>query len=322
MKNFQVCFKIILLITEGVMSSFYLTAKDGKEIFINKWDNVKSPKGVVQILHGMVEYSGRYDDFAKFLNTNGYLVFASDHRGHGKTDENSLGCVGKDNFDLTLSDCIELSKQIKKDYPNLPLMVLGHSYGSFLLQRYLQETDDLASCAILVGSAYQKGSLLNSVGRCVTGLLCLFAEKKPSKFMANMAFGPYDKPFKRENLKNAWLTKDKGVVEKYNNDKFCTFYVSAGFMNSMLKAFKAMHKTQNLAKIKKDMPILIASGDKDPVGSFSKTVKKLYDSYLDTGLTDVTLKLYKDGRHEILNETNKKEVYADFLKFFDSHING
>ena len=92
-------------------------------------------------------------------------------------------------------------------------------------------------------------------------------------------------------------------------------------MNSMLNAFKKMHKPQNLAKIKKDIPILIASGDKDPVGSYSKRVKMLYDSYLDTGLTDVTLKLYKDGRHEILNEINRKEVYADFLKFFDSHIN-
>ena len=274
--------------------------------------DVKQPKGIVQIIHGMQEHSKRYENFAKFLNSNGYIVFVTDLRGHGKSaeDPNLLGYSSKDISIENVNDQIIISKYLKEKYPNIPLIVLGHSYGSFLTQRYITECN-IADKVILSGSAYTN-TLLMKFGRIFANLTAFFKGRKAiAKMIESMSLQGYGKGFEDGN----WLCKDNKVWEEYKKDEFCGTPFPASFYQSFFKL--VVNNYKNLKNINKDTPLLIMSGDKDPVGENGKLVKKLYDTYKEAGLTDLYLKLYENGRHEMLNETNKEEVYNDILTFIN-----
>ena len=272
---------------------------------------VKNPKGIVQIVHGMQEHSKRYDNFAKFLNDNGYIVFINDLRGHGKSLESTLlGYSSEDISKLNVKDQIKISEYLKEKYQTLPLIVRGHSYGSFLTQRYITKCD-LADKVILSGSAYTNTALMK-LGRIFANLTAFFKGKKAiAKMIESMSLQGYGKGFEDGN----WLCKDNKIWEDYKNDPLCGTPFPASFYQSFFKL--VVNNYKKLDSIKKDLPILIMSGDKDPVGENGKLVKKLYDTYKKAGLTNLYLKLYNDGRHEMLNETNKEEVYADILTFIN-----
>jgi len=292
-----------------------------KEIKINGFEGyklnarlfeVKTPKGIVQIIHGMQEYSKRYEKFAKFLNNNGYIVFVSDLRGHGKSaeDETLLGYSSGDISIENVKDQIIVSEYLKEKYPNIPLIVLGHSYGSFLTQRYITKCD-LADKVILSGSAYTNTALMK-FGRIFANLTAFFKGKRAiAKMIENMSLQGYGKGFEDGN----WLCKDSKVWEEYKKDDYCGTPFPASFYQSFFKL--VVNNYKKLDKINKEKPILIMSGDKDPVGGNGKLVKKLYDIYKEAGLRNLYLKLYTDGRHEMLNETNKEEVYNDILTFIN-----
>ena len=273
---------------------------------------VKNPKGIVQILHGMQEYSKRYENFAKFLNEKGFIVFVSDLRGHGKSaeDPNLLGFSSGDISKENVQDQIIISNYLKEKYKNIPLIVLGHSYGSFLTQRYITECN-IADKVILSGSAYTN-TLLMKFGRIFANLTAFFKGKRAiAKMIEKMSLQGYGKNFDNGN----WLCKDDNIWEEYKKDKFCGTPFPASFYQSFFKLVVTNYK--NIDKIKKDMPILILSGNNDPVGENGKLVKKLYDIYKNQGLSNLVLKLYENGRHEMLNETNKEEVYNDILTFIN-----
>lgn len=289
--------------------------RDGKELSVVYWDNVPAPIATVQILHGMSEHIERYDDFARALNKAGYIVIGADHRGHGYTDKDRLGKVGDtDIFEDSVSDAIELTAYAKVRY-RLPVIVFGHSYGSFLLQRYLSYTSSQIHGAVLCGSACMEGFIV--------GLSCLLTNGKnkpkhrdnPGKMFADMTFGSYDKKYKKEGL-NAWLSRDEEQVKKYNADPMCGFTCSMGFYHYFFRGFKAISKS-DYKKLRKDLPLLIISGADDKVGGDGKLVKKLDAKYRKLGLNP-TLKLYEGARHEILNEINKTEVYEDVINFVKS----
>lgn len=290
---------------------------DDTEIAYYTWNQVENPVGVVQIAHGMGEHCGRYNDFASFLNKNGYIVIAEDHRGHGKTcGYDNRGIVEGDSYNDTISDMIALTNMSVKKY-KLPIVLIGHSYGSFLSQGYIERNGDALAGVILSGSAYMN-TFLVGLGRVIATVQnFIFGGKKPAKLIGKLSFGAYDKQFKEENQPFAWLTRDKEVVKKYIEDEFCgaAFDMSIGFQKSFMCGMKTINKPEALAAIPKELPIFIASGDKDPVGGNGELVTRLYEEYKNLGLTDLNIKLYPDARHEILNEINKDEVYADFLAF-------
>lgn len=289
---------------------------DGTVLQCYVWDDVRAAKAVVQIAHGMAEHARRYDDFANYLNKNGYIVFADDHRAHGMTStkQSAKGIKGFHKGDIyndTVKDEIAITKYLKEKY-SLPVIYLGHSYGSMLGQRYLQEDSEHAG-VILCGSAMMKGALLN-VGCAVSNMQYgMLGGEKTAKSLDKMTFGAYNNPFKKEKMDFAWLSRDKEQVKKYILDEQCGYVMSIAFFKYFLNGLKQAYKAENLAKVNKNIPIGIFSGDQDPVGGKSKLVKKLYEQYKNLGVKDVTIKLYEGGRHEILNETNKDEVYADFL---------
>ena len=287
------------------------------ELNVYVWDEVKSPKAVVQIAHGMAEDAARYADFAKFLNKNGYVVLADDHRAHGKTAQGKLGIVpdGDCYFD-TIEDMALLTDYAKDKY-KVPVILFGHSYGSFLSQGYIEKHSDKIVACVLCGSAKMDTSDAKLGGMVANLQTALFGKDKPAKFIANLSFGNYEKPFKQDGKTNAWLNRDMAEVDKYNANPMCGFILSLGFYKSFFNGLKQIYGDAP-KQIRNDLPIFIISGDQDPVGGMGVLVKNLFEMYKDFGF-NVDIKLYEGARHEILNEINKEEVYNDALAFFEAH---
>ncbi len=294
------------------MRSILADTFDGKKLFVNLWDDVKVPKGAVLIAHGMAEHSGRYDDFAKYLNMAGYIVVADDERGHGQTAEKK-GVVDGDSFYQTVEDKRMLVEYISSEY-GLKTFLFGHSYGSFISQAFLEAYSRKIVGATLCGTTFIKNPQTTS-GLIVSAFQkSWFGADKPAKLIAKLSFGEYDKKFE-ERTPDCWLSRDKHEVAKYQEDPFCGQIMSLGFYHSFFKHANALYG-EAAKSIRKDIPILIAVGNGDPVSSFAKGAKKLYNFYEELGL-DVSLKIYDGARHELLNETNKTEVYSDVLEFIE-----
>jgi len=294
---------------------------DGAEINIAVWDGAAAPIGVVQIVHGMAEHIARYDGFAKFLNENGIICAGGDHRGHGLTANGaygkySAGDIARD----TLRDQIALTDMLKSRY-NLPVIVFGHSYGSFLTQGYILEpapdrspTAGRPAAYVLSGSAYM-GGLLPAFGRMMAdGKVRRGKADEDGKTFAKMTFESYDKKLRAG--KNAWLSRDAAECEKYNADPMCGFICSNGFYKSFFALLKSTTNRRALSLVDKNVKIHIVSGGRDAVGGYGKLVGKLAGNYEKRGFKNVTHKIYDGYRHEILNETGRETVYGDLLNYF------
>lgn len=298
------------------MKTEKFTSFDGTVLQCYLWNEVRSPKGVVQISHGMAEHARRYDNFAQFLNKNGYIVFADDHRAHGMTStkQSASGVKGFHKGDIyndTVKDEVAITKYLKEKF-NLPVVYLGHSYGSMIGQRYIEFEND-ACGYILSGSAMMKGGLLNAGASISNMQYKLLGGEKEGKLLDKMSFGAYNKPFHADKTPFAWLSRDKEQVKKYIFDEQCGYVMSIAFFKYFLNGLKASYLPENLAKVNLDKPIAIFSGSLDPVGGKGKLVNALYEQYKKLGVKNLSVKLYENARHEILNETNNADVYVDFL---------
>ena len=268
----------------------------------------ENPKGVVQIIHGMQEHAKRYIPFMEFLQRNGYTVFASDLRGHGNSIETIPGYSDGDIFQEIVQDQIEITKYLKDKYKT-DVYVFGHSFGSFITQNYITHKDISAKKIILCGSTYTK-NILFRFGKLFAKITCLFKGKKCSaKFIEKMSLNGYGKNFENGN----WLSRDEQNWEAYKKDKFCGQSFPANFYLSMFK--NSLKNYKNINNI--NIPILIISGTSDPVsGKNAKGAIKLYNKYKNAN-KDVSIILYENARHELLNEINKNDVYNDILNFIE-----
>lgn len=284
------------------------TSHDGKELQLYVWDNVASPRGVVKIAHGMAEHSARYDDFANFLNQQGYVVVMNDHRGHGLTaPSDSLGYEEGDMFGNNVKDQLALLDYCR-DHWDVPLFMMGHSYGSFVTQAVIEERPDVDGF-ILCGSNYIKGFSYTACGVVARGMCRNKGGRYPAELIAKLSFGSYEKKFPGQN---AWLNRDSQEVAAYNQDPMCGFVCSANFYRTFMAGISKLYSKEKFGNINAETPILIISGSDDPVGNYGKGITKLAKFYTDrVGVKDVTLRLYQDARHEILNEIDKQNVYND-----------
>ena len=307
-----------------IKDSFTFKDADGKNIFVYKWlpDNDVKVKAVLQIAHGMAEHAARYERFAEKLTKNGYIVYANDHRGHGKTagSVDDVGYLGEDGFNWMVKDMKELNEIIRKDNPALPVYLFGHSMGSMLSQRYTCLYGNSINGVILSGTSGKMGLLVNAgiflAGREVKKL----GPKARSIKLNQMSFGSYNKNFEPKRTDFDWLSRDNNEVDKYINDPYCGAVFTSSYFYDFLRGFKELHKMENMKNIPKELPIYVINGDKDPVGGCCKTVNMLLQDYQKLGIKDVSHKFYKDARHEILNETNREEVMTDILNWLDSHV--
>lgn len=295
------------------------TSHDGRSVALYTWDEVKNPVGVVKIAHGMAEHSARYDDFAKYLNSQGFVVVMNDHRGHGLTAEkDSLGYEEGDMWANNVADQVTILNYCRQKY-SLPLFMMGHSYGSFVTQAVMESHPD-ADGFILCGSNLMKGAAY-PLCRVIAQNMCRNkGGRYPARLIVDLSFKSYEKRFGGEN---AWLNRDKDEVKKYNEDEMCGFVCSANFYRTFMQGISGLYKRENYSAIDVDAPLFIIAGDSDPVGAYGKGVKKLAKFYSDTvGVKDVEMRLYEGARHEILNETCKAQVYADVAQWLKEHVDG
>lgn len=275
-------------------------------------------KGIIQIIHGMGEHRIRYYDFCSFLAKNGYVVVIYDQRGHRETCgtiENQGYMSDVDNFNALVIDANLVTNEVKKLYPNKKYILMGHSMGSFVSQRYIQIYPNDADALILLGTNYTKAFLFK-IGAIIAKLIVKKQGRKAiSKTLINMSFGSFNKAFKPNRTKYDWLSVNEENIDKYIVDPYCGADFSASYFMDLTVGFSTIAKNHD--KINKDLPIYLFSGDKDPVGNNGKGVTKLYNKYNKIGIKDVQIKLYANGRHEMLNETNKKEVYNNVLSWIN-----
>ena len=273
------------------------------------YDEVENPKAVVVIVHGMQEHAYRYKAFAQFLNQNGYIVLANDLRGHGHTAKNKafMGQGEKNIFVESVIDEISVIKYAKNTY-KLPVYLFGHSYGSMLSQSIIQHTR-IVEKAVLCGTT-DGSSLALKAANVATKLLSSFKKKENvSKFVESMSIKAYGKKFERGN----WLTRDEKVFDKYLKDDLCGISFPFGFYYSLAHNMSKINKSIDKVGNKK---LFLICGEFDPVGSNGKYVKTLYKKYLKHNI-DAKIKIYPNDRHELINELDKKQVYADVLAFFE-----
>lgn len=290
-----------------------LKSWDSKKITIHEWLNVKKPKGIVQIIHGMVEHGARYDRFAKFLNSKGYLVVADDHRGHGNTDKTTLGYCDGDMFADTVKDEGFITDYYKQKYPNLKYFVFGFSYGSFLTQSYIGKYGDKIDGVVIGGGNYKKDFQVY-----LGSFVCLFNnKKKPAKLIEKLSFGAYAKNFDE----GEWLSVDKDNNTRYHADPYCKFICSYRFYADFFRGLRKLYTRKYIKNLNNDLPILLISGKDDPVGNMGKGVKKLFNFYKNKAkVKHVSLILFPNSRHEFLNEMpDALDRYKVLLDFFNKY---
>lgn len=304
-------------------STFFLETSDEKRIFVRTWvpTITETPMAVVQIAHGMAEHSARYHSFAAALNQQGIAVYANDHRGHGKTEENpqDRGHFGDYlGWELAIQDLSLLTDHIKKMHPNVPVYLFGHSLGSFLVRRYIQLYNREMAGVIISGTGGHPG-IQGKLGGIITKVIIRNRGTRfRSSMINNLIFGKYNQNFKPNRTSYDWLSRDEREVDKYMKDELCGYLCTVGFIGDMIAGIIELHRNEHIRKIPKDLPIYMFSGAKDPLGKNGKAVIEVAEQYKKLGMQDVIYKLYKDGRHEMLNEVNREEVYQDVIQWIQS----
>jgi alpha-beta hydrolase superfamily lysophospholipase len=286
---------------------------DGIEISYRRWMPSGTAKAIVLIAHGASEHSGRYDRFARFLTEHGYAVYAPDHRGHGETAKaTGVGKGGPRGWQAMIDDLHELATRAVDEVGAVPLVLFGHSMGSFLSQRYIQRYGGLAG-VVLSGSSGGLADLDASID-ALQQFVDAGAGDEPAPIFGplNAAFEPARPPFD-------WLSRDDAEVDKYIADPMCgeSAPLTIGFVLDMMRSGRETWSPENEKLVPTSLPVLFITGEGDPVGDNGRTVRELEARYRANGLTDLTARFYPDARHELLNETNRDDVQADVLAWLD-----
>lgn len=309
-------------------STFTVTSPDGTELHTYRWlpasgaDGTSSTKGVVQIAHGMAEHAGRYARFAEALTAAGYAAYANDHRGHGVTasKEDHGYFADADGFDTVVDDLHEVAQAAREEQPDLPYFLFGHSMGSFLARAYAVRYGDELTGLILSGTAGDPG-LLGKVGQLIAATEAkLRGRRHRSPLLDKLSFGQYNAAFKPNRTKFDWLSRDEAEVDKYVADPLCGNVFTSGFFADLLGGLAEVNRDDVVAGVPKELPVHLMSGSMDPVGAQGKGVKQVADQLIRLGVTDVSTRLWPDGRHEMLNETNRDEVTAELIGWLDTHL--
>lgn len=296
----------------------FFKASDGHSLAYKKWDKVDNPKGIIVIIHGMAEHIERYDGLAGFLNNNGYIVYGTDQRGHGKTSGRRGFFTIKNGWKRVILDQEEFFTFINESNNNLPISYIAHSMGSFIMRNMLSRNRISINRVILSGTGLHnsvKANLATSLASLITTFI---GNTKPASFLDNMVNGPMAASIPEPITNFDWLSRDSHEVAKYINDTNCGFKCTNQFFKDFFKLITLACSRKHYKKIDKELPILLYSGEDDPVGGIkADAILKLEKLYKSENM-NVSSRINPGGRHESVNETNKEEVYSHFLEFIAS----
>lgn len=299
--------------------SFRLMADDGAEIHVYRWAPDGAPRAVFQIAHGLAEHAGRYARLAQALTAKGLAVYADDHRGHGRTAvAGDLGFFAQsEGWRKCVADLWSLNRRIAGDHPGLPIVLLGHSMGSFMAQDFVADHSEAIAALVLSGSNGPPPAVAG-IGRMLARIERLRqGARGKSPLLQAMMFGEFNKRFKPARTEFDWLSRDQAEVDAYIADPLCGFEFTNQLAIDLLDSLGGLLKPERLARIRKDLPIYIFSGSDDPVGA---NLPALADAYRNSGLARVEMRLYPGARHETLNEINRDEVVDDLVRWSEAAL--
>ena len=293
--------------------SFVFKTNDGVNIFVYRWLPSGTPRAAVQIVHGLAEHAGRYSRLAAVLNAEGYAVYASDLRGHGKTalTKDDLGFFADaGGWRKCLNDLWHVNRKAASDFPGLPMVLLGHSMGATFARQFMAEHGNALIGVVLSGASGQPNALAHS-GRLTARIERLrLGPRGHSKLIQSLTFDAFNKRFQPERTKFDWLSRDPNEVDKYISDPLCGFPSSTQLWVDMLDAWSAI--ARSCEAVPRSLPIYVISGTRDPVSAGTKDLLPMLHQFRAAGL-QVESKFYPEARHELLNETNRDEITSDLL---------
>ncbi len=302
---------------------FKLRGKKEIELSCFKIFPEEEVKGVIHILHGMGEHKERYLNFAKYLAKNSYAVYVHDHRKHGESvnDESQVGIFTKeDKWNDIIDDCNFVNRQIKKDFPDIPITTLGHSMGSIIARKFISKYPNSSTMAIIMGTLPPITWKKAFIPLVLTSVLGLFNPKNNrSPFISKLLNDPLIKDFEPRRTDFDWLTTDTKVVDKYVEDPLCGYTYSPRFYKQFFKGIVDVNKSDTIFETK-EIPLLFISGKNDPVGEYGEGVKATRELYSGHGLLELTLKIVDNGRHEVLNEKDKTDTYKFIIDWIETSL--
>ncbi len=298
---------------------FYYDSCGTGKIHACRWEPDGKPRGILQIVHGIAEYVGRYEEFADYLTGLGILVVGEDHMGHGKSGSTRGYFTG--GWAAAVEDSYTLLKQMKAEYPELPYILFGHSMGSMMVRTMLQRYPDSGiSGAVICGTCWMPVPVVLAGYTAAKVISALEGEKNPSPRLQKLTFGTYNQRVERPRTPYDWLNRDNRRVDAYVADPDCGFTASGGLTRDMLGGLLDSEKPKNLAKMNKSLPVFFIAGGDDPVGGYGDGVRQAAEAFRKAGMERVDLRIYPLCRHEILLEINREEIFEDIRQWIGKRL--
>lgn len=307
----------------AIRADLHMLSSSGRDtIHITEWRPDGEPMGIIQISHGMIECIDRYSRFADYMTKRGFLVIGNDHLGHGDTaaKKNYGYFTPEDGSRYVVRDLYRVSCYVRSKYPGIPLILLGHSMGSFMARRYAMTYGGELDGLILMGTGGKPEWLLRFGILLSKALIAVKGDRAPSWLMEKLCFALYNEHFRPARTPSDWLTRDKKQVDAYLAREDCRFVFTLNGYRTLLEVLSYIQKKKNIRKIPRSLPILLLSGSEDPVGDYGRGVREVAWAYHQAGVRDLTCHLYPDARHELLNELNYREVQHDLRRWITKHV--
>ena len=307
-----------------VQNEFTFLSADGKTpIHAVEWLPEGQVRAVLQISHGVAEYVLRYEPFAEYLTARGFAVVGHDHLGHGQSVAEGSARLyfgPRGSWNWVVDDIDQRRNLAKAKFPQVPYFLMGHSMGSFQARTYLIRYPGAVDAAVIMGTGQMSPAIIAGGKAVAAEEAHRVGEDQTSSLVDKLAFGAYNKRFAPNRTGFDWLSLNQDNVDRYMADPLCGGNATIGLFREMLGGLSFIAKPENLKRMNLNIPVLFISGEMDPVGDCGKGVKRAFESFRKAGVRDVSLKLYPELRHEILNETCRETVYEDIYQWLAAKI--
>lgn len=302
------------------MREFFMTSTGGCSLHCALWMPRQSPRAIVQMVHGVAEHIVRYDDFGRFLAEHGIAMVGDDHMGHGRSvGAEDLPGFFPSGWDGAVEDEYRLMTEVRRELPNIPYVLMGHSMGSFLVRTFLYTYPNAKlSGAILSGTGWIPSVIIAAGLRLCARKRQRLGAEQVSEHLQRLVFENYNRKFRPNRTNRDWVCSDPAAVDASLEDPYCSYWPTVGLSADLLGGIRRNQQPENLATMDRSLPVLFFSGDQDPVGAMGRGVRRTVQAFKKAGMQQVTCRLYPNGRHEMLNEINKVEVYEDVLGWIEA----